>query len=64
VILHTELGSYGLRIEFLRIGIIKGTYLVLKTIRTYGNSGKCFGSGKGRCIGEQVRVVSSILVLY
>lgn len=31
----------GLRIEFLRIGIIKGMYLVLKTTRTYRGPEKC-----------------------
>lgn len=41
MILHSELGSYALRIECLRIGLIKEMNLVLKTIRTYLGTEKC-----------------------
>lgn len=46
--LHTELGSYGPRIEFMRIGIIKGMYLALKTIGTHHDSENSIRSGKAK----------------
>lgn len=55
VILHAELGSYSLRIEFLRIGIIKGMYLVLKTMRTYHGTESVFQIWKWKHILKKGR---------
>ena len=49
----------GLRIEFLRIGIIKGMYLVLKTTRTYRGPEKCVSDLEMETrAGERERTIS------